>query len=201
MHSCRKFAAILGCTLVPALLMSMPAFAAEAPSAAHEQGIWQKHEYTFSYMGFTTTYSCDGLADKIKVLLIAAGARRDAKSRSGACANGFGQPDKFARAYLTFYTLAPATTISAADVKPVDAVWRPVSFAYRSPRELGNGDCELIEQFRNNVLPLFTTRNIEDRTTCVPHQESGSSISLRFEALAAAPGAGAAAAPAKSGGG
>jgi hypothetical protein len=41
-------------------------------------------------MGFTSTYSCDGLADKIKVLLIAAGARRDSKSRPGACASGFG---------------------------------------------------------------------------------------------------------------
>ena len=201
----RKLAAILGCTLVPALLLSVSASAADATSAAREQGIWQKHEYSFAYMGFTTTYSCDGLADKIKVLLIAAGARHDAKSRSGACANGFGRPDKFARAYLTFYTLAPAATATSAtsatsdDVKPITAVWRPVSFAYRSPRELATGDCELIEQFRNNVLPMFTTRNIDNHTTCVPHQESGSNISLRFEALAAVPSG--PAAPAQPGGG
>ncbi len=138
-------------------------------------------------MGFTSTYSCDGLADKIKVLLIAAGARPDAKSRAGACASGFGRPDKFARAYLIFYTLAPASSIAPEGGKPVAAVWKPVSFAYRSPRELGNGDCELIEQFHNNVLPLFTTRNVDNRTTCVPHQESGSNISLNFESLAALP--------------
>ncbi len=43
--------------------------------------MWQKHEYTFAYLGFTSTYSCDGLADKLKILLIASGARKDSKSR------------------------------------------------------------------------------------------------------------------------
>ncbi|MEP6884441.1 MAG: hypothetical protein ABJC66_06810 [Gammaproteobacteria bacterium] len=188
MNTCRKLAAIMGCALSPTLLLSMSASAADAPAhTTQEQGIWQKHEYLLAYMGFTTTYSCDGLADKVKVLLLAAGARHDAKSRSAACASGFGHPDKFARAELTFYTLGPAAGVAPSDSKPIDAVWRPVSFAYRSPRELTTGDCELIEQFRDNVLPMFTTRNIDNHTTCVPHQESGSSISLHFEALAAAP--------------
>jgi hypothetical protein len=44
-----------------------------------------------------------------------------------------------------------------------------------------------VEQFRSNVLPMFTTRNVEDHTTCVPHQDSGSLISLRFESFAAPP--------------
>ncbi|HME38507.1 MAG TPA: hypothetical protein VKG63_06050 [Steroidobacteraceae bacterium] len=159
----------------------------DAPTtAAADRGVWQKHEYSFVFMGFTTTYSCDGLADKIKVLLIAAGARGDAKSQPGACASGFGRPDKFARADLTFYTLAPVAADTPADSKRVDAVWRPVSFSRRSPRELGIGDCELIEQFRNNLLPMFNARNVDNHTTCVPHQESGSVINLRFESLAAA---------------
>src|SRR5271170_3661231 len=158
-------------------------------SASGDPGIWQKHVYTFQFMGFTTTYSCDGLADKIKVLLIAAGARRDVKSQPGACASGFGRPDKFARADLTFYTLAPAGPGAPADGKPAAGTWRPVSFSARSPRELGIGDCELVEQFRNNVLPMFTTRNVVQASTCVPHQESGSIINLKFESFAAAPSA------------
>jgi hypothetical protein len=44
-----------------------------------------------------------------------------------------------------------------------------------------------VEQFRSNVLPMFTTRNVENRTTCIPHQESGSVIDLKFESFAAAP--------------
>ena len=181
MNMTRKFAALIGC----AALVSGTAWSDQP--AAHEPGVWQKHEYSFAFMGFTSTYSCDGLADKIKLLLMAAGARRDSKSLAGACASGFGRPDKFARADLTFYTLAPGASDTAPDAKPVDGVWRSVTFADHSPRELGIGDCELVEQFRHNVLPMFTTRNIEDRTTCIPNQESGSLVSLRFDSFAAAP--------------
>jgi hypothetical protein len=185
MNSCCKFAAVIGCVLFPALLISRTS-SADEPSAP-ERGVWQKHEYSFVFMGFTSTYSCDGLADKIKLLLLAAGARPDAKSAPGACANGYGVPDKFARANLTFYTLAPSGSDTPSGSKPVNGIWRPVSISDYSPRDLRTGDCELVEQFRHDVLPMFTARNIEDHTTCIPHQESGSNISLRFESFAAAP--------------
>jgi hypothetical protein len=188
MSTLLKLAAAIGFSLGTVLLTPTPSFA-DAPAAATspDRGVWQKHQYSFVFMGFTSTYSCDGLADKIKVLLIAAGARRDSKSRPGACASGFGRPDKFARADLTFYTLGPASTAASADEKPIDGAWRSVSFSARSPRELSTGDCELVEQFRSNVLPMFTTRNVTNRTTCVPHQESGSAINLQFESFTAAP--------------
>jgi hypothetical protein len=183
-----KLATVLGCILFSALLGSRTSLA-DTPSAG-EAGVWQKHEYSFTFLGFTSTYSCDGLASKLRLLLIASGARHDAKARAGACASGFGRPDKFARADLTFYTLAPgqtgavsgATPIGAA---PVDGIWQPVSLADRSPRELSTGDCELVDQFRTAVLPMFTTRNIDNNTTCVPHQISGSVINLKFESFSA----------------
>jgi hypothetical protein len=183
-----KLATVLGCILFSALPGSRTSLA-DTPSAG-EAGVWQKHEYSFTFLGFTSTYSCDGLASKLRLLLIASGARHDAKARAGACASGFGRPDKFARADLTFYTLAPgqtgavsgATPIGAA---PVDGIWQPVSLADRSPRELSTGDCELVDQFRTAVLPMFTTRNIDNNTTCVPHQISGSVINLKFESFSA----------------
>lgn len=198
-------------TLLSCLGAPSAAFAdAPAPAPAHVAGSWQKHQYSFQYMGFTSTYSCDGLADKLKVLLLAAGARPDVNTQPGACASGYGRPDKFARADLTFYTLQPldAGTVkdlgaandsgaanapppTAAQAKPVLAIWRQVVFAAWSPRPLRVGDCELVEQFRHNVLPMFATRNVESATTCIPHQESGSVINLKFESLAAAPAAGA----------
>jgi hypothetical protein len=207
MNVLRKLTILAGMGLCPTLLVSQASFAdtpaaAAAAAAAHDAAVWQKHEYSFVFMGFTSTYSCDGLADKLKVLLTAAGARSDAKSQAGACASGFGRPDKFARANLVFYTLAPAAAAAASDAKPVDAAWIPVTLSVRSPRQLADGDCELVEQFRNNVLPMFTTRNIENHMTCIPHQISGSTIDLKFEALApAARGQHAAAAPAPQPGG
>jgi hypothetical protein len=167
-----------------AVLTSSTVFADDA--STHGAGVWQKHDYSFQFMGFTSTYSCDGLADKLKTLLIASGARSDATARAGACASGFGRPDKFARADLTFYTLAPADSVTS-DSKPVDGAWIPVAISRYRPRELGTGDCELVEQFRSNVLGMFTTRNVENRTTCVPHQLSGSDIDLKFESFAAPP--------------
>jgi hypothetical protein len=165
---------------------SITSFASESSAADPEQGVWQKHEYSFQFLGFTTTYSCDGLATKLKLLLITAGARADAKSTSGACSRAYGTPDKFARAYLKFYTLAPVGTADIAS-PPINGVWRSVAFADRSPRDLRLGDCELVEQFRDKVLPMFTTRNIDNRMTCVPNQLSGSVINLKFEAFAGVP--------------
>jgi hypothetical protein len=167
------------------VLLASGAALADDSSPAPQPGAWQSHKYSFQFMGFTSTYSCDGLADKLRKLLLAAGARADVKSQPGACASGFGRPDKFARADLTFYTLAPAD--ASADGKPVSGVWRPVTFANYSPRDLTIGDCELVEQFRSQVLPMFTTRNVASNTSCIPHQVSGSTIDLKFEAFAALP--------------
>lgn len=173
------------CALV-ACGFSTAAFAVEPSASNPEPGAWQKHEYSFQFLGFTTTYSCDGLASKLKVLLIAAGARADAKSTPGACARGFEMPDKFARADLTFYTLAPVGNGENAN-PPISGVWRSVAFADRSPREVRLGDCELVEQFRDKVLPMFATHNIDNRMTCVPNQLSGSLINLKFDVFAELP--------------
>ncbi len=179
------------CGLSVAALLAGAAFA-EEPAAAAEPATWQRHEYAFEFMGFTSTYSCDGLADKLQRLLLLAGARADAKGQAGACASGFGRPDRFARAKLVFYTLAPGTT----DGEPGSGRWRHVTLGTRLPSDLQAGDCELVEQFRDSVLKkMFTIRNLVDHMTCVPHQESGSVIDLRFDTFAAAPGAVAATAP------
>ncbi len=168
---------------------------APAPAPAPAPGEWQKHKYTFAYLGFTSTYSCDGLADQLKRLLLAAGARADAKSEPGVCASPYGRPDKFARADLTFYTLAPLDQGGPPGEKPASGVWRTVALAPHSPQGLQIGDCELVDQFRAQVLPMFTTRNVVNKVTCVPHQESGTLIDLRFDVFAAAPARAAAGRP------
>jgi hypothetical protein len=173
-------------TLAAALAVAEPPDDPGAGSPAAQSGVWQKHEYSFVFMGFTSVYSCDGLAGKLKQLLITAGARADAKVRPGPCAVPFGRPDKLARADLTFYTLAAGAGSDAAGA-PVDAVWKKVSLSNHEPRYLAIGDCELVDQFRSAILPMFTTRAVDNHTTCVPHQESGSNIDLKFESLTVPP--------------
>jgi hypothetical protein len=52
---------------------------------------------------------------------------------------------------------------------------------------LGLGDCELVEQFRDKVLPMFLTRNLNNQVTCVPHEDSGSNFNLSFDVFAPEP--------------
>lgn len=212
----RLFGALIGAAaLAGAVALARPALAqtpvanpasvadpASTASAASSPapGVWQAHKMSFQFMGFTSTYSCDGLADKLRLLLLAAGARADVKSEPGAYANGFGRPDKFARADLNFYTLSPTGAGAPAGASPaagpsVPGIWKAVSIAQHSPQQLGLGDCELVEQFRTQVLKLFSTRALENHTSCIPHQESGSLIDLRFEVFTAAPHAARGAAP------
>lgn len=174
-------AALLAVSIVPA---------AGAADGAGQPGSWQPHKYDFHFMGFTSTYSCDGLADKLQLLLRVVGARPDAKVIP-LCARGSGVPDKLAEASLKFSSLqladanAPVAAASASDSAP--GVWRHVELAPRRPFELQAGDCELVEQFRDTVLPMFVTRNVNNQVTCVPHQESASNFSLSFDVFAPAP--------------
>ncbi len=185
-----------------AVLLSAMSVADDSPATARADGTWQFHKYSFQFMGFTSTYSCDGLADKLKELLLAAGARADVKSAPGACTREFGRPDRFARADLKFFTLTPLAPNAAAAPMPVSGTWRSVTFANHSPRNLQLGDCELVEQFRDQVLlKMFATRNVAGNTTCIPHQESGSVIDLRFESFVPVPAPGSGAAPAPGGSG
>lgn len=125
--------------LVAAALLAGRAFAADP---APEAGVWQLHELSFDYFGFTSTYSCDGLADTLRRLLLLSGARADVQAEPGACAASFGQPDKFARAKLSFYTLAPRSSAAAAG-EAVPGHWKRVDLTARHPLELAVGDCEL----------------------------------------------------------
>lgn len=164
---------------------------ARADEPAPSPGVWQKHQYSFDYFGFTSTYSCDGLADKLRQLLIAAGARKDAKAISGPCASPYGRPDKLARADLIFYSLAPDPAGTATDGQSANGVWRPVNLSPHSPRGLELGDCELVDGFVSKVLPLLAARNVENHTTCVPHQLAGSSFDVKFETFGVPPAPGA----------
>ena len=168
--------------LLTALLA--PASAAGEP-AAPVAGVWTRHELVYEQTGFTSIYSCGGLAEKVRALLRASGARQDLAVTPKDCSVA---PTPFARVHMVFSSLAPAGKPgSGADANDRQlGSWRKVWLAPGSPHELSAGDCELVERFRDEVLPLTTTRNVADRVRCVPHQLAGSVVDLRFEVFAAA---------------
>ena len=164
---------------------------AAAPAVAQSGGEvaanWQRHEIEFTYMGFTTRYSCDGLRDKMRLLLRQVGARPGFTVTTRGCSDAPGRVTPFPRVRMVFF--APGLP-EATDAEPgeiVAARWRPVSLTRSQPRNLELGDCELVEQFRDRVLPAFATRNLDSDIHCIPHQLSGSSFRLAFDVLEAIP--------------
>jgi hypothetical protein len=195
-------------------------------------GRWKEHELSFTYSGFTSKYSCDGLADKVRLLLRTLGARPDLKVATYGCGDLYGGPTEFPRVKLRFATLEPAADGAAAlpaasaaaqpaatpqpyglvigreaprlpvpgaaiapeasALAPLPGEWRKLRFDRDQPRTLEPGDCELLEQFRDRVLPLFATRAMDDHTRCIPYQLSGTRLSLALEVFTPVPTADAA---------
>ncbi|MEX1993739.1 MAG: hypothetical protein WD929_03670 [Steroidobacteraceae bacterium] len=168
--------------VICALLAAWPALADDSmPDEA--AAAWKKHEVDLLYMGFTTRYSCGGLKSKVKLLLKHLGARSDVKIVERGCEFGYQHVADFPRLKLEFYApeLPEAGTRNVGE--PVLGVWKPVVIKRNSPRGLEMGDCELVEIFRDRVLPKFLTRNVEGDVNCIPHQLVGNRIDLRFEIL------------------
>jgi len=162
---------------------------AAAPAVASDSAMmevaaaWKKHEVDLAYMGFTTRYSCSGLKSKVRLLLKHMGARQDIKILERGCEFGYQFVADFPRLKIEFY--APELPEPGArDVgEPVLGVWKPVVIKRNSPRGLEMGDCELVEIFRDRVIPKFLTRNVQGDVNCIPHQLVGNRIDLRFEVL------------------
>lgn len=168
--------------VVCALLAAVPARASDS-GLEEAAAAWKKHEVDLPYMGFTTRYTCSGLKSKVKLLLKHMGAREDMKIRERGCEYGYQFVADFPRLKIEFY--APELPEPGArDVgEPVLGVWKPVVIKKNSPRGLEMGDCELVEVFRDRVVPKFLTRNVQGDVNCIPHQLVGNRIDLRFEVL------------------
>ena len=172
-----------------ALLTVFPGSAAfaEVPTATEpvQPALWTPKELRFVYTGFTTKYSCDGLREKIRRVLLELGARADdlAVNQAG-CAGDPGRPTTFPTVSIRMNVLKPAPTPPpGANAPPaVPAHWQLVDLTkHRDPLNVA-GDCELIEQIEHSIVPQFTTRNVEYRSNCVPNQLQLGTF-LKVEAL------------------
>jgi hypothetical protein len=146
-----------------------------------ESAVWAPKELNFVYQGFTTKYSCDGLQDRMRKVLIKLGARHDIQVRSLGCTRLRG-PDPFAGVRIKMNVLQPAGEQLG---QAVPAHWKMIDLlANRDPVDTA-ADCELIEQIRQKVLPLFATRNVDYSLTCEPHQLLIGATRLKAEVLVA----------------
>jgi hypothetical protein len=144
-------------------------------------------------MGFTTKYSCEGLADKVKMILLTLGARKnDLHVVETGCLAAF-RPSPFPGVRVKMSVLEP---VSGQDAEAnngggsdavVNAHWQPVQLKLDADSVTEAGECELVEQVRRQVLPLFAARDVKfGFADCVPHKLLPSQR-LRAEVLAPPP--------------
>jgi hypothetical protein len=147
---------------VPALAMAQDAVTA----------VWVQKHVDFIFQGFTTHYSCDGLQDQIRDMLQKMGAQ-NLKVRQMGCVRPEG-PTVFPGVSVTMSVLVPASSAEASKAQnpgsPVQAQWKEVVLMPSNADWNDEGNCELIEQFKQTFLPLFTTQKINYGSTCVPYQ-------------------------------
>ena len=146
---------------------------AEAPveNAPPAWSVWTPKQLRFLFSGFTSYYSCDGLRDKMRAILLQLGARADLTVQPVPCSGGAGRPTEFPGVTVNMNVPVPwdAQTSNAA-ATPVPAHWQTVVISTELDPLREAGDCELIEQVKARVLPLFSARNVDYHSTCVPHQ-------------------------------
>lgn len=172
-----------------AATVAAPTDATQIASAAPAK--WVPRKLKFIYQGFTSKYSCDGLQDQMKQILQQLGAGTDLVVKRYGCIRGEG-PEPTPGVYATFSVLQTAgedggaaskDDHGAAATKDVAARWDTVTINSDTPHQSNSGDCELIEQVKRQVLPLFTTRNLTFKSGCFPHDVSLAGARLSVEVL------------------
>ncbi|MEP6884432.1 MAG: hypothetical protein ABJC66_06765 [Gammaproteobacteria bacterium] len=173
------------------LSLSCRSIAAPAPAAELATGStadvvsseWQHHKLTFNYVGFTTLYTCDGLEDHVRQLLLHLGARKDLKVRASGCPGPFNSPSRSAWVNVDFYALVPAAEAPGSDT--VKAQWTALELTPRRPNFMGGGDCELIQGMKDLITKNFSLRSLEYRTSCFPNEVTLDGFSVKGQALRA----------------
>jgi hypothetical protein len=176
------------------LMCVVSAWAADAGGGDRVPAIWKEQHFRFTYMGRTSRYSCDGLRDKVRALLLDLGARRDLQIATVGCEPTAALvPLAYSGPSLNIVVSVPALPDAVpkpqhpGDLMAVDARFEAFTIANDVFRNIGMADCELVQEFARQILPKFVTRDLQQDISCVPFQQSGGRFLVRGEILRALP--------------
>ena len=174
--------------LALALAVGAGAALADTPTSPAQPAKWVSRNVDFTYQGFTTQYTCEGLRSSVVTILRALGARqKDLQVNITPCAAlGDSEISFSPGVHGTISVLVPATQeeVSRSDPGIVPAHWQRVDLM--RDRKLDNdhgGQCELLEQSKRGLLPLFTTRNLDYTSNCIPHETFRGGMSFKVDVL------------------
>jgi hypothetical protein len=172
----------------------LAASAQVADGGAPISAVWKEQRLNFFYEGHTSRYSCQGLRDKVRAILLDLGARRDLKVTALVCEQPTAQ-ERLAAVGPSLTIVFSAPALPDPRVKPsrpgdlaaVDARFESFTLAADVFRNMGAADCELVEDFARQLLPKFVTRDLKYNITCAPFQQSGGRFLVRGEVLKSLP--------------
>ncbi len=178
---------LIGWLAAFAVTLWMPAPVLADTATAEIEAVWKKQQIRFEYRGYSTFYTCGGLRQKLRSILLGLGARDTLKLDGYACDDTSGSarfdiliespiaatPENVAA--LTDYTAEQRLVArvhgellpGAADLQRFPAAWETVSFARGSMR-LEPGDCELVEQLLRSILPRLSVQIVRNNLRCSP---------------------------------
>jgi hypothetical protein len=162
---------------------------ASAQSRADEtvvDAVWKPQRMNFVYRGYSTLYTCSGLQQKLRRILRTVGARGRLELRAYSC------DDSLATARFQIALTSPVEATpenvdqltaydsraelvarvrgdqlaSAEDLERFPAVWKTISFARSREMKLAPGDCELVQQLRQHILPRMSVQIVNDQVRC-----------------------------------
>ena len=155
--------------------------------------VWRERRVTFDYRGRTARYSCEGLRDKVRAMLIDLGARRDVKLVATGCRENGRVRGGSARPRLRIVFSSPALTrgvdepARSGDLAAVNARFETFMIADDAFRNMGIGDCELVDEFTRQILPKLTARDVRRNVRCVTGQMSGNRFMVQGRVLKSVP--------------
>ncbi len=186
--------AVVLCASVALPLRAAELAAAGVPMAA----VWKQRKVEFHYFGRTSRYSCDGLRDKMRAMLLEMGARQDLRVTAHGCeVGGINLNGLSPGLSIEFHSPAPRGEVTAppggGDAKPAadafEARYEPFVFRRDAFRNLNVGDCELVEEFLHQIIPKLSVRELKSDVTCVPYSQAGAQYRVSGEVLRAVPAA------------
>jgi hypothetical protein len=150
------------------------------------EAVWKAQRVNFEYRGYSTQYTCRSLEDKLETILITMGAHEGIQLNSYNCNEEMG----VARFEIVLQSPVEATAenvrdittydstdklvarvngtqlTAAEDVQRFPAEWKTVSFSRDRKMRLDRGDCELVQQLRQQILPRMSVQIVKDNIRC-----------------------------------
>jgi hypothetical protein len=186
--------------------------AATAPAGTVD-AVWVEQELAFTYMAFTTFYSCNGIRDKVRRILREIGVRPGFKVRASACIKQYG-PERMPRVTIKAalpQALTPELqqtldgdqsrrelvarvqgqeTAESEAGEVFKARWQRVVLEQSYDSAVKDGDCELMRELVKHVFgPLGVQVADGSRLDCVPKQVPLYSVKLVLDVLQPVPSA------------